>query len=124
MKYIDTTDAPAAIGPYSQAVLHNDMLFCSGQIPLHPQTMAVVPGGIKEQTTQVLQNLFAVLKEAGFSKSNVLKTTVFLQDMNTFSEMNEVYDRLFDGHKPARAAVEVRRLPRDVLVEIECIAAR
>jgi 2-iminobutanoate/2-iminopropanoate deaminase len=123
MEYIKTEKAPAAIGPYSQAVVHNGLLFCSGQIPLAPETMTVVDGGVAEQTGQVLQNLLAVLEAAGLSRINVLKTTVFLTDMNSFAEMNQVYDAFFNGHKPARAAVEVSRLPRDVLVEIECIAA-
>lgn len=128
MDFIRTKNAPAAIGPYSQAVKHsgvlNNLLFCSGQIPLDPDTMEVVAGGVKEQTKQVLKNLQAVLAKAGFSKMDVVKTTVFLKDMNSFAEMNGAYDAFFQGHKPARAAVEVSRLPKDALVEIECIAVK
>ncbi|MBN2718615.1 MAG: RidA family protein [Deltaproteobacteria bacterium] len=124
MKFITTETAPAAIGPYSQAVLHNGMLFCSGQIPLNPQTMEIVEGDVSAQTTQVLNNLLAVLQAAGMDRTDVLKTTVYLKDMNTFAEMNSVYDAFFNGHRPARAAVEVSRLPKDVQVEIECIAAK
>lgn len=124
MEFINTENAPAAIGPYSQAVMHNGLLFCSGQIPLDPVRMTVVEGDVTVQTEQVLQNLLAVLAQAGLQKTNVLKTTVFLTDMNDFAAMNAVYDTFFSGHKPARAAVEVSRLPKDVRVEIECIAAK
>ena len=124
MQFIKTEKAPAAIGPYSQAVATNGLLFCSGQIALAPDTMTVVEGGITEQTTQVLNNLHAVLVAAGYEKTDVVKTTVFLADMGMFAEMNGVYDAFFNGHKPARAAVEVSRLPKDVLIEIECIAAK
>lgn len=124
MKFIQTQQAPAAIGPYSQAVEANGLVFCSGQIPLNPETMEIVSGDITAQTRQVLANLQAVLVAAGCAKTDVLKTTVFLKDMNTFTEMNTVYEAFFDGHRPARAAVEVSRLPKDVLVEVECIAAR
>ena len=124
MEFIKTDKAPAAIGPYSQAVMHNGLLFCSGQIPLDPVGMTVVEGDVKVQTEQVLKNLLAVLEQAGLSKTNVLKTTVFLTDMNDFADMNTIYDSFFDGHRPARAAVEVSRLPKDVRVEIECVAAK
>lgn len=123
MKETVTTDqAPGAIGPYSQAVKANGMVFCSGQIPIDPRTGEFVSGGVAEQTQQVLENLSAVLEAAGSSIEKVVKTTVFLADMNDFAEMNEVYGRFFDTNKPARATVQAARLPRDARVEIECIA--
>lgn len=121
MKVVSTTNAPAAIGPYVQGVIVNDMFYSSGQIPLTPQG-DVVEGSISEQTAQVFSNLHAVLTEAGSSLSNVVKTMVFLKDMNDFTEFNEAYEKHFAGHKPARSAVEVSRLPKDVKVEIEVIA--
>lgn len=121
---ISTTKAPAAIGPYSQAIRWNGMLFCSGQIPLDPATGAMVEGGIIEQTERVLENLKAVLEAGGSSLEQVLKTTVFLKDLGDFAAMNQVYARYFGEERaPARATVEAARLPRDVRVEIECIAA-
>jgi len=122
MNIIATDGAPKAIGPYCQAVKHGGMVFCSGQIPLDPQSMKVVPGEIEAQTEQVLKNLAAVLKAAGSDLSKVVKTTVFLQDLEHFTKMNAVYERAFAGHTPARSTVQVARLPLDVLVEIECIA--
>ena len=122
MDIIATTQAPQAIGPYSQAVTAGDLVFCSGQIPLDPVTMTLVGDTVAEQTSQVLKNLSEVLKAAGSGPGKVLKTTVFLKDMNDFVEMNEIYAKFFDGHKPARATVEVARLPKDVKVEIECTA--
>lgn len=122
MDIIKTTQAPEAIGPYSQAVTAGDLVFCSGQIPLAPQTMALVGDTVAEQTTQVLKNLAEVLTAAGSGPGKVIKTTVFLKDMNEFVEMNEIYAAFFGDHKPARATVEVARLPKDVKVEIECIA--
>jgi 2-iminobutanoate/2-iminopropanoate deaminase len=120
---IITQNAPGAIGPYSQAVASGDMLFCSGQIPIDPKTGEFVEGGIAEQTHQVLQNLEAVLVAGGASLESVVKTTVFLADMNDFVAMNEVYSRFFAVNKPARATVQAARLPRDAKVEIECIAS-
>lgn len=120
---VSTTGAPAAIGPYSQATVHNGIAYLSGQIPLDPVSGQIVPGGIAEQTTRVLDNLRAVLEAAGASLDTVLKTTVFLADMNEFAAMNEVYARYFATNPPARATVQAARLPRDVRVEIECIAA-
>lgn len=120
---IATEGAPRAIGPYAQAVRWNGLLFVSGQIPLDPVTMQMVEGGIAEQTERVLENLKAVLGAAGSSLENVLKTTVFMQDLNEFSAMNEVYARFFGANPPARATVEAARLPRDAHVEIECVAA-
>lgn len=122
MDMIKTPQAPEAIGPYSQAVATGSLVFCSGQIPLDPATMTLVGETVAEQTTQVLKNLSEVLKAAGSRLNKVLKTTVFLKDMNDFVEMNEVYATFFGDHKPARATVEVARLPKDVKVEIECIA--
>ncbi len=122
MDFIFTDKAPAAIGPYSQAVKVNGFVFCSGQIPLDPQTGEIVGENIKEQTEQVLKNLFEVLKAAGSDYRKVVKTTVFLSDMSLFADMNEVYAKMFDGHKPARAAVAVKTLPKKVMVEIEAIA--
>ncbi|NBO37245.1 RidA family protein [bacterium] len=123
-KVIHTEQAPKAIGPYSQAIGFGDLVFCSGQIPLDPQTMQIVGGDIQSQTTQVLNNLKAVLNAAGADLSTVLKTTVFLKNFNDFQTMNGIYENFFGDNKPARSTVEVARLPRDVLVEIECIASR
>ncbi len=119
---IETAGAPKAIGPYSQAVRAGDLVFASGQIPIDPQTGEFVAGGVAEQTEQVLRNLSAVLEAAGASLGQVLKTTVFLADMNDFAAMNEVYGRHFKEEPPARATVEASRLPRDARVEIEAIA--
>jgi 2-iminobutanoate/2-iminopropanoate deaminase len=120
---VKTTEAPQAIGPYSQAVRAGGFVFASGQIPLDPRTGEFVAGGIAEQTEQVLRNLAAVLEAAGTSLDSVVKTTVFLADMNDFAAMNEVYGRYFSKDAPpARATVEAARLPRDARVEIEVIA--
>jgi 2-iminobutanoate/2-iminopropanoate deaminase len=120
---VQTADAPAAIGPYSQAIVCNGMLFTAGQIPLDPATMQLVEGDVGVQTEQVMKNLSAVLQAGGTSLQRVVKTTVFLRDMNDFAAMNEVYGRAFGDHKPARSTVQAARLPRDVAVEIEVIAA-
>lgn len=119
---ISTENAPGAIGPYSQAVKVGNMVFCSGQIPIDPSTGDFVSDDVAEQTEQVLKNLSAVLEAAGTSLNNVVKTTVFLADMNDFVRMNEVYAKYFSENKPARATVQAARLPRDARVEIECIA--
>lgn len=119
---ISTENAPGAIGPYSQAIKAGGMIFCSGQIPIDPATGNFVSDVVSEQTEQVLRNLSEVLAAAGASLNDVVKTTVFLADMNDFAEMNEVYGRFFDENKPARATVQAARLPRDAKVEIECIA--
>jgi len=119
---VQTPHAPAAIGPYSQAVVSDGWIFCSGQIPLDPTTMELVMGDAAAQTERVLANLEAVLEAAGGSLSSVVKTTVFLSDMSHFAAMNEVYGRRFGDHRPARATVAVRTLPKNVDVEIECIA--
>ncbi|MHC5146510.1 MAG: RidA family protein [Planctomycetota bacterium] len=121
MNIIKTTQAPEAIGPYSQAVVAGNLVFCSGQIPLDPATMNLIGQTAAEQTAQVLTNLSEVLKAADSGLEKVVKTTVFLSDMNDFAEMNEVYAKFFGDHKPARATVEVARLPKDVKVEIDCI---
>ncbi|MEH7383971.1 RidA family protein [Bacillus sp. JJ1521] len=121
MRQVQTNQAPAAIGPYSQGIVVNNMFFSSGQIPLTPAG-ELVSGGIKEQTAQVFKNLQAVLVEAGASLDTVVKATVFIKNMDDFAELNEIYGEFFAGHKPARSTVEVARLPKDVLVEIEVIA--
>ncbi len=121
---IATANAPAAIGPYSQAISIHGFVFLSGQIPLDPATGQIVAGGIEEQTQRVLQNLVSVLEAAGSSLSEVVKTTVYLKDMAEFAAMNEVYGRFFTDIPPARATVEVARLPKDVRVEIDCIATK
>ena len=119
---IHTETAPQAIGPYSQAISANGLVFASGQIPLDPATGQFVSGGIAEQTEQVLRNLAAVLEAAGSSLNRVVKTTVFLVDMEEFAAMNEVYGRFFLNEPPARATVQAARLPRDARVEIDAIA--
>ena len=124
MQIISTPDAPKAIGPYSQGIVSNGFLFTAGQIALDPATMEVITGGIAEQTERVMLNLGSVLSAAGLGFGNVLKTTVFLQDMAEFAAMNEVYARHFGSHRPARSTVAVGGLPRGVRVEIELIAAR
>ncbi|MDQ1559600.1 MAG: 2-iminobutanoate/2-iminopropanoate deaminase [Pyrinomonadaceae bacterium] len=121
---VATEAAPQAIGPYSQAVTVGDFVFTSGQIPIDPQTGVFVEGGIAEQTEQVLRNLAEVLRAAGTSLEAVVKTTVFLADMNDFAAMNEVYGRYFSNEPPARSTVQAARLPRDARVEIDVIAVR
>lgn len=121
---IATERAPRAIGPYVQAVQVGEWIFVSGQIPLDPETGELVPGGIREQTDRVLQNIRAILEAAGSSLDQVVKATVYLTDLNDFSEMNEVYARYFPGEKPARATVQVSRLPRDARIEMDVIALR
>jgi 2-iminobutanoate/2-iminopropanoate deaminase len=124
VKNIIATDrAPRAIGPYSQAVRAGNLVFASGQIPIDPATGQFVPGGIAEQTEQVLRNLTAVFAAAGVGMDQVIKTTVFLADMDDFTAMNEVYGSFFGEEPPARATVQAARLPRDARVEIEAIAA-
>ena len=123
-KQISTAAAPAAIGPYSQAIEAGGMVFVSGQLPIDPATGAFAEGGIKELTRQSLTNMKAILAEAGLTMDNVVKTTVFLADMADFAEMNEVYASFFEGVCPARSAVAVKTLPKEARVEIECIAVR
>jgi 2-iminobutanoate/2-iminopropanoate deaminase len=122
-KIISTDRAPKAIGPYSQAVISNGFAFLSGQIPLDPATGQLIEGDVQAQTERVLENLQAVLEAAGCTLASVVKTTVYLKDMGEFSKMNEIYGRYFATNPPARATVEAARLPRDVRVEIDCIAA-
>ena len=124
MKAISTKNAPAAIGPYSQAIEVGNMVFASGQIPLDPATGKFPEGGIKEQTRQSILNAQNILKEAGTDLSHVVKTTVFLADMNDFAGMNEVYAEFFKEPFPARSAVAVKTLPKGAIVEIECIAIK
>ena len=120
---VSTEKAPKAIGPYSQAIVHNGIAYLSGQIPLDPATNQLVEGDITVQTERVLQNIKAVLESCGASLETVLKTTVFLKDMGEFSKMNEVYGRYFNQKQPARSTVQAAKLPRDVSVEIDAIAA-
>jgi 2-iminobutanoate/2-iminopropanoate deaminase len=119
---VSTEKAPGAVGPYSQAIIANGMVFTAGQVPLVPGTKALVEGGIQEQTRQVMNNLTAVLEAAGTSLDKAVKTTVFLSDMNDFAAMNEVYATFFTGAPPARSTVQVARLPLDARVEIEVVA--
>ena len=123
-KVINTSKAPAAIGPYSQAIEVNGTLYVSGQIPFVPETMTVISEDVKEQTRQSLENVKAILEEAGYSLKDVVKAGVFIKDMNDFAAINEVYAEYLGDVKPARACVEVARLPRDVKVEIEVIAVK
>lgn len=123
-RMISTENAPAAIGPYSQAVQAGNMMFVSGQLPMDPVTMDFVSEDVQEQTRQCLFNLMAILESAAFSREDIVKVTVFLKDMNDFAKMNEIYATFFTDHKPARAAVEVARLPKDALVEIEAVAIK
>jgi 2-iminobutanoate/2-iminopropanoate deaminase len=124
MEFVTTKDAPAAIGPYTQAVIAGDFVFASGQIPLDPETMEIVGDDVKAQTDQVLRNLAAVLEQAGAGLSKVVKSTVYLANISDFQAMNEVYAKHFGEHRPARAALQAGALPKDALVEIEAIAIR
>ena len=120
---ITSANAPAAIGPYSQATLHNGTMYVSGQIPLDPKSGELVSGTIEEETHQVMKNLLAILQEAGMGFDNVLKCSIFVKDLSNFGKINEVYGSYFTSNPPARETVEVSRLPKDVNVEISCIAA-
>ena len=121
MKFIETKKAPQAIGPYSQAIEVANTLYISGQTPIDPETMKVVEWDIKKQTEQCLNNILQIVLEAGYKKEDIVKCGVFMNDLNDFKEMNEVYARFFGDHKPARVTVEVARLPLDALVEIDAI---
>lgn len=123
-RIINTTNAPAALGPYSQAIEVNGTLYVSGQIPFVPATMTLVSEDVKEQTKQSLENIKAILDEAGYTFADVVKAGVFIKDMNDFASINEVYAEYFGETKPARACVEVARLPKDVKVEIEVVAVK
>ncbi len=122
MKKIFADQAPKAIGPYSHAIQSGNLIFCSGQTPMNPTSMLIEGATVTEQTTLVLTNLETVLKSAGCDRSHVLKTSVFLKNFADFEKMNKAYESFFGDHKPARTTVEVSRLPKDALVEIECIA--
>jgi 2-iminobutanoate/2-iminopropanoate deaminase len=124
MKFIHTEKAPKAVGPYSQAVFAKDTLFVSGQIPFVPSTMTLVSENIKDQTKQCLENILSIVEQAGLKKENIVRCGVFMTNLSDFTAMNEVYAAFFGDHKPARAAVEVRRLPKDVQIEIDAIAIK
>jgi 2-iminobutanoate/2-iminopropanoate deaminase len=124
MKSIHTNNAPKAVGPYSQAIMVKDTLYVSGQIPYVPSTMKPAGTDIQSQTLQSLQNILAIVEEAGLTKEDIVKCGVFMKDLSMFSLMNEVYSNFFQDHKPARFAVEVARLPLDVLIEIDAIAVK
>ncbi len=121
-KIVATKKAPAAIGPYAQANIYGNLVFTSGQIPLVPETGVLVEGGIEEQTRQVFANLKAVLEEAGSGLDKIIKTTCFLQNMSDFATVNEIYGSYFEGDYPSRSAIEIAKLPKDALIEIEVIA--
>lgn len=122
MEAINVQAAPDAIGPYCHAMKVGNLLFCSGQIPLNPETMKLVGSTIEEQTTRVLENISIVLDGLGLTLKNIVKTTVFLKDINDFQGMNGVYEEMFQGHKPSRSTIAIKQNPLDALVEIECIA--
>lgn len=122
MKQIFAEHAPKAIGPYAHAIQSRNLIFCSGQTPLNPTTMTIEAATIEEQTRVVLHNLETVLKASGCSRNHIIKTSVFLKNFADFEKMNTVYEHFFGTHKPARTTVEVSRLPKDALVEIECVA--
>lgn len=124
IRVVKTYDAPEAIGPYSQAIESNGFLFLSGQIAIDPSTNQIVGSNIESQTRQIFKNIRAVLKAAGTKINNVVKCTVFMTDLNEFNKMNKLYEEEFEGHKPARSTVQVARLPKDVLIEIECVAVK
>lgn len=124
MKNIHTKHAPQAVGPYSQGVLVKDTLYVSGQIPFVPETMTLVSTDISDQTRQSLNNILAIVQAAGLKKEDIVRCGVFMTDLSDFSKMNAIYAEFFGDHKPARAAVEVKRLPKDVLVEIDAIAVK
>jgi 2-iminobutanoate/2-iminopropanoate deaminase len=122
MEIIETTDAPKAIGPYSQAIVSNNLIFCSGQIPLDPNTGKIIQGGIEQQTIRVFKNIKAILKAKDADFNKMVKLTVFLQNINDFPLMNKTYEAILQGHKPARSTIEVSALPKGALIEVECIA--
>jgi 2-iminobutanoate/2-iminopropanoate deaminase len=124
IKVTKTYDAPETIGPYSQALEANGFVFLSGQIAISPSTNQIVGDNIEGQTRQVFRNIKAVLKASGAKLNNVIKCTVFMIDLNDFSKMNNIYEEEFEGHKPARSTIQVARLPKDALIEIECIAVK
>ncbi|MDD4212765.1 MAG: RidA family protein [Bacilli bacterium] len=121
-KIIATNQAPKAVGPYSQGILINQTLYVSGQIPYNPQTNALISASIEDQTQQALENILAIVKEAGMKKEDIVRCGVFMTNLSDFAKMNQVYEAFFGSHKPVRAAVEVKRLPKDVQIEIDAIA--
>jgi 2-iminobutanoate/2-iminopropanoate deaminase len=123
MEIISTKNAPKSIGPFSQAIVSGDHIYCSGQIALNPETMEMTGKDVAEQTQQIFTNIQAVLNSSGLELTNIIKTTVFLKDMADFKEMNSVYEKMFGNHKPARTTIEVSQLPLNALIEIECIAS-
>lgn len=122
MQMINTDKAPKAIGPYSQAIKYENLIFISGQIAIDPKTQELIKSDIKKQTERIMENIKAILEEAGLSLNHVIKTTIYLKDINDFPALNEVYGKYFTEHKPARATIEVSNLPKGALVEIEAIA--
>ncbi|MDY0074426.1 MAG: RidA family protein [Acholeplasmataceae bacterium] len=124
MKTIQTDQAPKAVGPYSQAVLAKDTLYVSGQLPFDPITNSLISEDIKDQTKKSLTNVLAIVKASGMNLENIVRCTVYMKDLSAFSYMNEVYQQFFGNHKPARVTVEVSRLPKDVKIEIDCIAVK
>lgn len=122
MKIISTDKAPAAIGPYSQAIEANGFIFTSGMVPIDPSTNTIVEGGVEVQARQAISNVKSLLESTGTSLDKVVKTTVFIKNMDDFGKINEIYSEIFGGHCPARSCVEVARLPKDVLIEIEAVA--
>lgn len=124
MEFINTKNAPAVIGPYSQAVKTENILFVSGQIPIDPKTSEIVRNCIEDETKLVLNNLKNIIESADFKLTDVAKVTLFIKDMNNFTKINEIYQEFFNGHRPARAVVEVSRLPKDVDIEIEAICVK
>lgn len=124
MEFISTDKAPKAIGPYSQAVKCGNILFVSGQIPINPETGEIIDISIEDATQQVLKNMQAIIETAGYNITDIAKVTLFIKNMEHFSKINTIYEIFFNGHKPARAVVEVSRLPKDVLIEAECIAVK
>ena len=123
MEIISTKNAPKSIGPFSQAIVSGDHIYCSGQIALNPETMEMIGKDVTEQIKQIFTNIQGVLKSCGLDLTNIIKTTVFLKDMGDFKEMNSVYEKMFGNHKPARTTIEVSQLPLNALIEIECIAS-
>ncbi|KAF7303136.1 hypothetical protein MKEN_01277300 [Mycena kentingensis (nom. inval.)] len=123
LSVVNTKEAPAAVGPYVQAIKLGDLVFCSGCLGLNPESMTIVEGGVVAETEQAMKNMKTVVEAAGSDLSKVVKTTVFLKSMDDFAVANGIYERVFAGHKPARSCVEVARLPKDALFEIECIAS-
>ena len=122
LKPVETTKAPAAVGPYSQAVLSNGQIYCSGMLPINPENGEITATTVEEQTKQVMENIIGLLKEVDLSLDDVVKTTIFLDSIESFQQVNEVYDHYFSNHKPARSCVEVAAIPKGALVEIEFIA--